>query len=464
MYEFKPPRKNEISNFSEKNLGFLIHQKFDQYPKNYINHTNSVADNLIPSIDGETLRMHPFYEDEEMLLPSNHQKRPTIANEELFQNELYSNRMVEHNIFTTHSFIQMTPMPAEDTVNSLEDYPAGSRQGIIYDPSFDWQSVVSRYFVSGIVMNARTGYNVTYVVRGFPAGEEWVSNALKAMMLYNFNLNNGATEAPVVNRTTVMRLNLSGQANPADTTIHGPDANFRFTSVQFDATGTRTDRVQNVQLLVEKLGNFTARTSAETADQRRQRFATTYQITNAVPVRNDPLGDPLEAMSDSQFDQVLEGLDRVPATLLARVTGIPIHRSLDARGPHNETAEYKQTRAAGSTAWERRIVVYGDFFRLSTEQKAFTMIHEIGHALDFRPNEGTGGRGGASLSAATGRGSFREAVARDGGLAKGVSTYSATTSDFDEYYAEAFAMYQSQPDTLKALRPNVYAYFKIQYP
>jgi Mlc titration factor MtfA (ptsG expression regulator) len=181
-------------------------------------------------------------------------------------------------------------------------------------------------------------------------------------------------------------------------------------------------------------------------------------------VRNDPLGDPLEAMSDSQFDQVLEGLDHVPAGLLARVTGIPVHRSLDARGTHNEVAEYKQTRAAGSTTWERRIVVYNDFFGMNTDQKAFTMIHEIGHALDFRPNEGSGGRGGASASSATGTGSFRAAVTLDGGLAKGVSTYGATSTDYDEYYAEAFAMYQSQPATLKALRPNVYAYFKTQYP
>ena len=35
---------------------------------------------------------------------------------------------------------------------------------------------------------------------------------------------------------------------------------------------------------------------------------------------------------------------------------------------------------------------------------------------------------------------------------------------YDEYFAEAFALYQSQPETLRALRSHVYTYFSTTYP
>ena len=55
---------------------------------------------------------------------------------------------------------------------------------------------------------------------------------------------------------------------------------------------------------------------------------------------------------------------------------------------------------------------------------------------------------------------FREAVKKDGG--KGVSRYGET--DWQETYAEAYSLFITSPDTLKALRPATYAYLETTLP
>lgn len=55
---------------------------------------------------------------------------------------------------------------------------------------------------------------------------------------------------------------------------------------------------------------------------------------------------------------------------------------------------------------------------------------------------------------------FREAMAKDGG--KAVSAYGQT--DFQEAFAEAYSLYITSPDTLKALRPNVYDFLDKNLP
>jgi hypothetical protein len=353
-------------------------------------------------------------------------------------------------------------MPDSAKVSNLETYGEPTRQNIIYDDGFNLQKNLSQYFQVGINMAVRTGYNVSYVVKGFDPAESWVEPAMKAMMLYNFNLNSSATDAPITNITTVQHLDMTGQSNPKDSKIKGPDAVVRCTSTKFDAT--IKPQSENVQLLVEKLKNYTAKVSAEKPADRKTRYEATYKITNAVPITNDPLGEKPEAMSDDKFDMVLQALDVIPAKVLTQGAGIPIHMGLTPRGTDNEVAEYSQNKAAGSSVWTRKITVYQDFFSATAEQKAFTMAHEFGHALDFRPNEGTSAKGGPSLSKDTGIGSFSEALNKDGGMVKGVSTYDQTKKSQKEYFAEAFTMYLNQPDTLKALRPNIYAYFLAKYP
>ena len=76
------------------------------------------------------------------------------------------------------------------------------------------------------------------------------------------------------------------------------------------------------------------------------------------------------------------------------------------------------------------------------------------------------------------RGAFRQAARRDqvrrdtsgrvttegttATLSGGITSYSDT--DYEELFAEAFALYISAPETLRQLRPNIYTYFNTRYP
>ena len=358
--------------------------------------------------------------------------------------------------------IQRAPMPDETKVADLESYSAKTRQNITFDDSYDFQRKISQYFQAGIVMDVKDGYNISFILKGFAPSETWLETGLKAIALYNFNLDKGSTVEPITNVTTVQNLDLTSQKNPADTTISGPNATVRFTTTKFDSTGKGKKKIENVQFLIEKLGNVTTPiVSKETAAERKKRFETNYGITNAVPVKNDPLGDPPEAISDDKFDIILQALDTVPVGVLAQAKDIPIHRSLASLGPDGEMGEYSQTKAAGTDKWERKITVFNKFFSESFKNQSFLMAHELAHGLDFRPTESPKGK---KLSAETGKGSFQEALKKDGGLAKGLSGYAETKKTAKEYFAEAYAIYLTQPNTLKALRPNIYAYFLAKYP
>ncbi|ATP56320.1 hypothetical protein CPT03_07455 [Pedobacter ginsengisoli] len=463
VYHNQPKLKAEVSDQIEASRGSgtqmdgdtqsFMESRFGTGFSDVNIHVGTDASQLSNSLNAKAFTVgKDIYFNENMYHPNSAKGKHLLAHE------------LTHTIQQNGNTIQRSPMPGEDTVQNLESYDAATRQNIHYDIGFNLQTNISLFFQKGIVRDVRSGYNVTYVVKGFDPAEAWVESAMRALILYNFNLNKDATDAAITNITTVQHLDLSGETNPSDAKITGPNAMVRFTSTEFDATGKGAKKIKNVQLAVEKLSNFTAKTSTETSAQRRQRYETTYQITNAVPVRNDPLGDPPDTMSDAKFDQVLEALDIVPTGILSKATGIPIHLGQTPKGPKNESAEYSQIRPKGSTDWKRRITVYGDFFSATLPQKAFIMAHEFGHALDFRPNEGSGGKGGESISADKAKGSFREALGKDGGLGKGMSEYAATKTSESEYFAEAFSLYINQPATLKALRPNIYAYFLVQYP
>lgn len=151
--------------------------------------------------------------------------------------------------------------------------------------------------------------------------------------------------------------------------------------------------------------------------------------------------------------------------------------------------------------------------RIGQRPPAVRMVsHEIGHAIDLRvlerawqahnnagqtaatrrtllavrsPSGSRWGRQAGSTAdeiqenAGDSSPAFRAAVQRDGvrrdtsgsrttpegttaTLSGGITTYSDT--DYQELYAESFAMYVAAPRTLEQLRPATYAYFRSQFP
>jgi hypothetical protein len=61
---------------------------------------------------------------------------------------------------------------------------------------------------------------------------------------------------------------------------------------------------------------------------------------------------------------------------------------------------------------------------------------------------------------------FRQAALADGGPAgrQMPTTYPNPASVWREYFAESFAMYQTSPDLLRRLRPNVFRFMQQTFP
>ena len=94
-------------------------------------------------------------------------------------------------------------------------------------------------------------------------------------------------------------------------------------------------------------------------------------------------------------------------------------------------------------------------------------VHDAGSG-DFNVEQALDDSDGAFRKAAG-----KDKVARDtsgrttvegstANLSGGVTSYSDT--DYEELFAESFALYSSAPETLRQLRPNIYNYFSSKYP
>lgn len=289
----------------------------------------------------------------------------------------------------------------------------------------------------------------------------------------------------------------------------GHDA-YRFTYVDFHPADPKQQRLH--QVIIEHLGEVGAEKPGQ-KEPRQRRF--------------DRLGFKRDTTwtDDGQFTVLLGALERVPDHLLAPLKGLTFKRA--ATDPGGAAGNYDLPTHA-ITIFDKAFVTsatrIGDVEHGLVTLAQQNIIHELGHALDyqplrqlyvreqearsrllttFKPYQTRSGQyrfpaskqalwnrlsaqhaaalkalrggeliSGASLSELTaaqpgqapaqdaGSNEFRKAALRDGNLR--LTDYSE--KGWNEYFAEAFSIYIADPEALRRLRPNLFAWFDKTYP
>jgi hypothetical protein len=169
---------------------------------------------------------------------------------------------------------------------------------------------------------------------------------------------------------------------------------------------------------------------------------------------HDPLATDVTSIDDDTWKKVLRSLGRINEIILMRLRDVTFEMSSQAKSPAGESAQYVNNFSGGK--WVRKIILFSSMKGTTDQDFAWTIQHEIGHALDNAPAEQATG----PVATAMGHNdpAFQEAARKDAGRPGAITSYGTTSNQ--EFFAESFAMFVSQPDTLSTLRPNVYDYFK----
>jgi hypothetical protein len=263
---------------------------------------------------------------------------------------------------------------------------------------------------------------------------------------------------------------LSGSGFREDTTVEvaldlskygGQNGLWRFTLLELKAGGK--------ELLIEVLDPRAADTDERTLEQRRKRF--------------ERFGFKMSGYREGQRDALLEAVSLVPDTALDMVRDLRFARDGDRAG--DEAGVYdpgKHTVTMFDRAFTSTLRAYDSPGAGFASEAVREILHEIGHAVDlaavrkaiaaYNRNSSAAGAQAALDAAVSESGTraqgargatppptaFLRAVKLDG---KAITKYGETASV--ESYAEAFSLWLSDPVTLKALRPNVAAYFETRF-
>ncbi len=248
-----------------------------------------------------------------------------------------------------------------------------------------------------------------------------VQTGLAGIARARFNLASSSKGAVVKGATSIVRLSLER--------FGGHDGRYRFTSVAGAKAG-------EIQVLVEYLGPESPPLSSwdglgangqERLTERFAKFGFTW-------------GDGDVAWSYDKKAQVMQALGLIPDAVLNEVSGITWERRRAQHGPTGEAGEYLEP--------DRKILLYTSAF--DDDWTVIELVaHELGHGLSQRPWERK-----HSAKSHEDEPDYRHAA---GPLAKAPTEYGRKA--YAEDFAEGFALFIHEPDTLKVLRPELFEYF-----
>ncbi len=304
-------------------------------------------------------------------------------------------------------------LPTDPT--QLEDYRPVLTQ-LKIDTDIQTLGALNRFFrETGGRFATRDGFSVNFNrspdLDALAAKVPVVGIGLDNLALFIFNLTNVATEPVITDAVHVQHLQLDA--------FKGWDGDYRFTSVRVTSG--------EVDVMVEYLGH-----SLDTPPD--------WEVALIKRTFDDfgfTWGTGDVGWATDRKTEVMSDIDEVPRAVLHEVRGIDWQRMRAPNGPDGEAGEYQG----------RAIKLYTNAFSDARHLREL-VVHEIGHALDFRPQE----RGGPSPRNADP--AYRTAA---GALSTAVTDYGKGA--WKENFAEDFAMFVVDPDLLKLLRPNVHEYF-----
>jgi hypothetical protein len=317
-------------------------------------------------------------------------------------------------------------VPADPT--TLSDY-SDLRGEISFDtgtgkPVAD-KEVPGLFKKGGARFEPRAGFDVSFNFSGNIVQDrdkrDLIETGLAGVARAAFNLTSSDKDPVKKGSTSILTLSLDQ--------FGAHDGRYRFTSI----AGAKANQIQ---VLIEYLGPAPQSLSSwdalgskgqESLGGRFAKFGFTW-------------GDGDVAWSYDKKAQVMQALALIPDPVLNEVSGITWERHRAERGPDGESGYYRFP--------ERKITLYTSAF-VDDWHLVEIVAHELGHGLSRRPWE----RKHAAKSHED-EPDYRHAA---GPLAKAPTEYGRKA--YAEDFAEAFALFIQEPDTLRLLRPELFEYF-----